>query len=103
MDFERSNKMQHIGGTLGVIASMIRKPVPFEGDYEKSKNLVKFALLGNLEPHNLSIEFKDNRAISLPFGIVKNPKSILLYVDNVNDFITKTSSNALTLQTDSLN
>lgn len=35
MDFERSNKMQHIGGTLGVIASMIRKSVPLEGDYEK--------------------------------------------------------------------
>lgn len=74
----------------------IEKINKFEGDYEKSKNLVKFALLGNLEPHNLAIEFTDNTCISLPFGIMKNPKSILLYVDNVNKFITEANSNALT-------
>ncbi|SHM28726.1 hypothetical protein [Flavobacterium chilense] len=64
--------------------SLLKK---FEGDYEKSHDLVKFALLGRLEPHNISIELKESRSISLPFGITKKPKRILLYIDNINDFI----------------
>ena len=59
----------------------------FEGDYEKSSELVKFALLGKLEPHNVSIELKENIKVALPFGISKEPKRILLYIDNVNDFL----------------
>jgi hypothetical protein len=75
--------------SLEIPLHKIEKISKFEGDYQKSKNLVKFALLGNLEPHNLAIEFKDSTTINLPFGIVKKSKSILLYVDNVNEFITK--------------
>ncbi|MCC9066449.1 hypothetical protein [Flavobacterium piscisymbiosum] len=59
----------------------------FEGDYDKSNELVKFALLGKLEPHNLSIELKENINVNLPFGITKEPKRILLYVDHVTDFL----------------
>jgi len=59
----------------------------FEGDYDKSNELVKFALLGKLEPHNVSIELKEIITVNLPFGITKEPKRILLYVDNVTDFL----------------
>lgn len=58
-----------------------------EGDYEKSNYLVKFALLGKLEPHNISIELKESIPVNLPFGITKEPKRILLYIDNVADFL----------------
>jgi hypothetical protein len=64
----------------------------FEGDYEKSNQLVKFALLGKLEPHNISVELKDNIHVNLPFGITKEPKRILFYVDNSSDFL-KTAAN----------
>lgn len=64
----------------------------FEGDYEKSNELVKFALLGKLEPHNISIQLKENITVNLPFGITKEPKRILLYIDNVADFLKTVGS-----------
>jgi hypothetical protein len=73
--------------TLEIAISSINKINKFEGDYEKSKELVKFALLGKLEPHNIYLELKNDTQINLPFGIIKKPKIILLYIDNVNDFI----------------
>ena len=48
---------------------------------------MKFALLGKLEPHNIYLELKNDTQVNLPFGIIKKPKIILLYIDNVNDFI----------------
>ena len=79
--------------SLEVPIRSIEKISKFEGDYEKSKELVKFALLSKLEPHNVAIECKNNISVSLPFGIVKNPKLLLLYVDDVDVFIMKVSSN----------
>ncbi len=62
----------------------------FEGDYEKSPELLKCALLGKLEPHNISLELKNNQNFRLPFGITKNSKKVLFYIDNANDFINET-------------
>ncbi|WPO79724.1 hypothetical protein [Flavobacterium sp. KACC 22761] len=62
----------------------------FEGDYEKSPDLVKYALLGKLEPHNISLELKNSQNFKLPFGITKNSKNVLFYIDNANDFINET-------------
>ncbi|KAF2335726.1 hypothetical protein [Flavobacterium daemonense] len=62
----------------------------FEGDYEKSPELLKCALLGKLEPHNISLELKDSQSFKLPFGITKNSKKVLFYIDNANDFIEET-------------
>ncbi|OXE96514.1 hypothetical protein BC749_10472 [Flavobacterium araucananum] len=73
--------------TLQIPLDSITTIQKFEGDYEKSTNLVKFALLGNLEPHNVSIQLKENITVALPFGISKKPKQILLYIDNLNDFL----------------
>ncbi|MFH6995502.1 hypothetical protein [Flavobacterium sp. FlaQc-48] len=73
--------------TLEIPLDSINMIQKFEGDYEKSNELVKFALLGKLEPHNISIELKESRTVTLPFGITKDPKRILLYIDNANDFI----------------
>ena len=79
--------------SLEVPIRSIEKISKFEGDYEKGNEIVKFALLGKLEPHNVAIEFKNNISVRLPFGIVKNPKLLLLYVDDVDVFIMKVSSN----------
>lgn len=73
--------------TLEIPFDTINTVQKFEGDYEKSNELAKFALLGKLEPHNISIELKDNIKVALPFGITKQPKRILLYIDNLNDFL----------------
>lgn len=73
--------------TLEIPFALIDSIQKFEGDYEKSSELVKFALLGKLEPHNISIELKENIKVALPFGILKEPKRILLYIDNVADFL----------------
>lgn len=73
--------------TLEIPIDSINSIQKFEGDYDKSNELVKFALLGKLEPHNLSIELKENINVNLPFGITKEPKRILLYVDHVADFL----------------
>ncbi len=78
--------------SLEIPINAIEKISKFEGDYEKSNELVKFALLGKLEPHNVKIECKNNIEVSLPFGIVKKPKSILLYIDDVNEFVSKINS-----------
>jgi hypothetical protein len=72
---------------LEIAIRCINKINKFEGDYEKSKELVKFALLGKLEPHNIYLELKNDTQVNLPFGIIKKPKILLLYIDNVNDFI----------------
>ncbi|WP_431244938.1 hypothetical protein ACQ9BO_12470 [Flavobacterium sp. P21] len=64
----------------------------FEGDYEKNGNLAKLALLGKLEPHNVSIEVKDNIEVHLPFGIIKKPKLILFYIDDVDTFVFNVKS-----------
>ena len=79
--------------SLEVPIRSIEKISKFEGDYEKGNEIVKFALLGKLEPHYVAIECKNNISVSLPFGIVKNPKLLLLYVDDVDVFIMKVSSN----------
>ncbi|OMQ11868.1 hypothetical protein [[Flexibacter] sp. ATCC 35103] len=73
--------------TLEIPLDSINTIQKFEGDYEKSNELVKFALLGKLEPHNISIELKEKIQLSLPFGIKKEPKLILLYIDNAADFL----------------
>jgi hypothetical protein len=78
--------------SLEIPINIIEKISKFEGDYEKSNELVKFALLGKLEPHNVAIECKNNIEVSLPFGIVKKPKSLLLYIDDVNKFISKVNA-----------
>ncbi|WP_194140367.1 hypothetical protein [Flavobacterium hungaricum] len=59
----------------------------FEGDYEKSPELLKLALLGKLEPHNISLDLKNLMTIHLPFGITKNTAKIFLHVDDANGFI----------------
>jgi hypothetical protein len=74
--------------TLEVPISQILKIEKFEGDYEKNKDLVKFALLGKIEPHNICIELKNILAVKLPFGISREPKKILFYIDDVHNFIT---------------
>jgi hypothetical protein len=79
--------------SLEIPISSIEKTSKFEGDYEKSNELVKFALLGKLEPHNVAIECKNSISVNLPFGIVKNPKMLLLFVDDVDVFIAKVNSN----------
>jgi hypothetical protein len=73
--------------TLEIPIESIAKIQKFEGDYEKTKELVKFALLGKLEPHNISLELKNSMKINLPFGIIKNPKNVLFYIDNVGEFV----------------
>lgn len=73
--------------TLEIPFGQIHSIQKFEGDYEKSSELVKFALLGKLEPHNIAIELKNKTVVSLPFGITKKPSKILLYIDNANDFL----------------
>jgi hypothetical protein len=73
--------------TLAIAISSIKTIKKFEGDYDKSNSLLKYALLGNLEPHNVYIELKNEIQVNLPFGIQKEPKKILLYIDNVDDFI----------------
>jgi hypothetical protein len=73
--------------TLEIAISSIEKINKFDGDYEKSRKLVKFALLGKLEPHNIYLELKNDMQVNLPFGIIKKPKIILFYIDNVNDFV----------------
>ncbi len=78
--------------SLEIPFDCIEKTSKFEGDYEKSNKLIKFALLGKLEPHNVFIECRSNIEVSLPFGIVKKPKKLLLYIDDVNSFITKINS-----------
>jgi hypothetical protein len=78
--------------SLEIPISSIEKISKFEGDYEKSNELVKFALLGKLEPHNILMECKNNIVVSLPFGIVKNPKMILLFLDDVNSFIANVNA-----------
>jgi hypothetical protein len=78
--------------SLEIPIDAIEKINKFEADYEKNNELVKFAILGKLEPHNVAIQLKNNITVSLPFGIVKSPKLILLYVDDVNTFITKVNS-----------
>ena len=71
--------------TLEIPFDSIKTIQKFEGDYDKSNDLVKFALLGKLEPHNISIE--ESIPVNLPFGIRKQPKRILLYIDDVADFL----------------
>ena len=73
--------------TLEIPFDSIKTIQKFEGDYDKSNDLVKFALLGKLEPHNISIELKESIPVNLPFGIKKEPKRILLYIDDVADFL----------------
>lgn len=75
--------------TLKIPIASILSIQKFEGDYKKSNDLVKFALLGKLEPHNISIELKESIKVLLPFGIKKRPKKILLYIDNANTFINQ--------------
>jgi hypothetical protein len=79
--------------TLEIPLESVTAIQKFEGDYEKSNQLVKFALLGKLEPHNISIDLKNNIKVHLPFGITKQPKRILLYIDNANDFIKTIKTN----------
>ncbi|MFZ0599305.1 MAG: hypothetical protein WAM46_20125 [Flavobacterium sp.] len=79
--------------TLEIPLDSVTAIQKFEGDYEKSNQLVKFALLGKLEPHNISIDLKNNIKVHLPFGITKQPKRILLYIDNANDFIKTIKTN----------
>jgi hypothetical protein len=67
--------------TLEIPVNLIAKISKFEGDYEKNENLVKFALLGKLEPHNIAIELKENIQVFLPFGIMRRPNRILFYLD----------------------
>lgn len=67
--------------TLEIPVKLIVKITKFDGNYEKSENVVKFALLAKLEPHNILVELKDNMLVYFPFGIVKNPNKILLYLD----------------------
>ncbi|KQO21620.1 hypothetical protein ASF10_12775 [Flavobacterium sp. Leaf82] len=73
--------------TLEIPVDSIKSIQKFEGDYEKSNDLVKFALLGKLEPHNISIVLKQKIKVSLPFGIKKEPEKIFLYIDNAADFL----------------
>ncbi|MEN2415344.1 hypothetical protein [Flavobacterium mesophilum] len=73
--------------TLKIPIDLIEKINKFEGDYEKNNSLVKFALLGKLEPHNVSLKLKDKLEIDLPFGIKKKPINILLYIDNEMEFL----------------
>ncbi|MDA6072318.1 hypothetical protein NJT12_22065 [Flavobacterium sp. AC] len=73
--------------TLEIPFDLLHSIQKFEGDYEKSSELVKFALLGKLEPHNIAIELRDKIFVSLPFGITKQPSRILLYIDNAKDFL----------------
>ncbi|WP_158727779.1 MULTISPECIES: hypothetical protein [unclassified Flavobacterium] len=73
--------------TLEIPINTIDKITKYEGDYEKNKELVKFALLGKLEPHNILLELKNNMQINLPFGIIKKPKRVLFYIDNVSEFL----------------
>ncbi|TDW46540.1 hypothetical protein EV144_106212 [Flavobacterium sp. 270] len=73
--------------TLEIPIEAIDTIQKFEGDYEKNKELVKFAFLGKLEPHNISLKLKDSIPINLPFGIVRKPKNVLLYIDNESSFI----------------
>lgn len=80
--------------TLEIPFALMDSIQKFEGDYDKSSELVKFALLGKLEPHNLSIGLKENFLVNLPFGIRKKPKRILLYIDDVADFL-KTVANKI--------
>jgi hypothetical protein len=79
--------------TLKIPIDSIVSVQKFEGDYEKSNDLVKFALLGKLEPHNILIELKENKKVALPFGITKKPKKILVYIDNANAFIKMVNDN----------
>ncbi|MBS7233643.1 hypothetical protein KHA90_21755 [Flavobacterium psychroterrae] len=79
--------------TLEIPTDSIITIQKFEGDYDKSNELLKFALLGKLEPHNILIELKNNIKVHLPFGITKQPKRILLYIDNANDFIKIVKNN----------
>lgn len=76
---------------LEIPINTIEQISKFEGDYDKSNELVKFALLGKLEPHNIKLECKDAFVVNLPFGIVKKPKTVLFYVDDVADFLSKIS------------
>ena len=79
--------------TLKIPISTIIRTSKFESDYnKKDKNLLKIALLGKMEPHNILIELQENIIVHLPFGIVKKPKNILLYIDKHNDFISEISS-----------
>ena len=73
--------------TVEIPINSISKINKFEGDYQKSTALVKFALLGKLEPHNISIELKNNISVNLPFGITKNPNHLLFYIDDANKFL----------------
>ncbi|MEN2400869.1 hypothetical protein GKZ90_0013875 [Flavobacterium sp. MC2016-06] len=73
--------------TVEIPISTIDEITKYEGDYERNKDLVKFALLGKLEAHNISLELKNNIQINLPFGIIKKPKNILFYIDDVSVFI----------------
>jgi hypothetical protein len=73
--------------TLEIPVDMIAKISKFEGDYEKNENLVKFALLGKLEPHNIAIELKENIQVFLPFGIIRKPNRILFYLDESNQIL----------------
>jgi hypothetical protein len=92
--------------TLEIALDSITAIQKFEGDYEKSNELVKFALPGKLEPHNIPIQLKENIPVNLPFGITKGPKRILLYIDNPADFLKivgdKTIENDTFLRTASL-
>jgi hypothetical protein len=73
--------------TLEIPISEIESIKKFEGEYEKNKDLAKFALLGKMEPHNISIELKKALKVNLPFGISREPKKILFYVDDILNFI----------------
>lgn len=59
----------------------------FEDDYVREKKLLKVALLGKMESHNVLIELESEITVHLPFGFVKSPKKILFYVDNIDVFI----------------
>ncbi|WP_300670084.1 hypothetical protein [Soonwooa sp.] len=74
--------------TLKIAVTEIQECSNYEGDYDKrDKNLLKMALLGKLEPHNVMLELNENIEAQLPFGITKRPKKLLLYVDDSPTFI----------------
>ena len=65
----------------------------FEGDFVRGKKIVKLALLGKMEPHNVFIELENEIVVNLPFGIVKSTKQLLFYVDYASEFIKNIETN----------
>lgn len=59
------------------------------------KSFHKFALLGELESHNISIELEEPITVELAYGFSKQTKTILLHIDQPSLFIDRVNERIL--------